>query len=323
MTVVDRIKLGDRAPAEIDRICAWMRETVLGTLRRRGVVLGLSGGIDSSVVAALGVRALGAERVLGLYLNEGESSAETVELGRLIAKHLGIATVDEDISPMLTAAGCYARRDAAFREVIPAYTSAWKSKLVLPSVVETDRYRIYSVVAQSPDGETITARLTPAAYLQVVAATNFKQRTRKMLEYFHADRLVYAVAGTPNLLEYDQGFFVKNGDGSADLKPIAHLYKTQVYELAAALGVPAEIRSRPPTTDTYSLPQSQEEFYFSLPYDRMDACLYAKDHDVPIGELAAALGLEVAQVERVYRDIEAKRLGAKYLHSGPLTLDAL
>jgi NAD+ synthase len=191
---------------------------------------------------------------------------------------------------------------------------------VLPSVLDSDRYRIYSIVVRSPDGEQITARLTPQAYLAVVAATSFKQRTRKMLEYFHADRLVYAVAGTPNLLEYDQGFFVKNGDGAADIKPIAHLYKTQVYELAAALGVPDEIRSRPPTTDTYSLPQSQEEFYFSLPYDRMDACLYAREHDVPAGEVAAALGLTAAQVERVYRDIDAKRAVARYLHAPPLTL---
>jgi NAD+ synthase len=187
-------------------------------------------------------------------------------------------------------------------------------------VLDSDRYRIFSVVAQAPGGEQHTARLTPAAYLTVVAATNFKQRTRKMLEYFHADRLVYAVAGTPNLLEYDQGFFVKNGDGAADVKPIAHLYKTQVYELAAALGIPEVIRSRPPTTDTYSLPQSQEEFYFSLAYDKMDVCLYARNHGVGADEVAAALGLTAAQVDRVFRDIDAKRAAARYLHAPPLTL---
>jgi NAD+ synthase len=318
---LEAVRLGDRAEAEIERICAWMRETVLGKLRRKGAVLGLSGGIDSSVVAALSVRAFGEGRVLGLYLNEGESSVDTVRLGRLIAGHLKIATVDEDISPILASAGCYARRDDAIREVIPEYRADWKCKIVLPSVIDSDRYRIFSVVAESPSGVSRTARLTPAAYLQIVAATNFKQRTRKMLEYYHADRLGYAVAGTPNLLEYDQGFFVKNGDGAADLKPIAHLYKTQVYELARALGIPEEICSRPPTTDTYSLPQSQEEFYFSLPYDRMDACLYARNHDVPIAEVAAALGLEVAQVERVFRDIDAKRAAARYLHSGPITID--
>jgi NAD+ synthase len=317
---LDSVRLGAGATAEIDRIVAWLAETVRGTLRRRGAVVGLSGGIDSSVVAALCVRAFGADGVLGLFMNEGESADDTAMLSGLLARHLGIPTAEENISGILAAAGCYTRRDDAIREVVPRYRSDWKCKLVLPSVLDSDRYRIYSIVVRSPEGEQITARLSPQAYLAVVAATSFKQRTRKMLEYFHADRLLYAVAGTPNLLEYDQGFFVKNGDGAADIKPIAHLYKTQVYELAAALGVPDEIRSRPPTTDTYSLPQSQEEFYFSLAYDRMDACLYARENSVPADEVAAALGLTAAQVERVYRDIDAKRAVARYLHAPPLTL---
>jgi NAD+ synthase len=316
---LDDVRLGDRAGAEIDRITAWLRDTVLGGLRRRGAVLGLSGGIDSSVCAALCARAFGPDKVLGLYMNEGESSDDTGRLARLAADHLGVATADEDISGLLAAAGCYARRDEAIRQVIPRYAPGWRCKIVLPSVIDSDRLRIFSVVVRSPDGEELTARMPPAAYLQVVAATSFKQRSRKMLEYFHADRLVYAVVGTPNRLEYDQGFFVKNGDGAADVKPIAHLYKTQVYELAAALGVPDEIRARPPTTDTYSLPQSQEEFYFSLPYQGMDACLYARDHGVPAAEVAAALGLEAVQVERVFKDIDAKRAAARYLHAAPLT----
>jgi NAD+ synthase len=156
-----------------------------------------------------------------------------------------------------------------------------------------------------------------AAYLQMVAATNFKQRVRKMMEYYHADRLNYAVAGTPNRLEYDQGFFVKLGDGSADIKPIAHLYKSQVYALAEHVGVPAEIRRRPPTTDTFSLPQTQEEFYFALPYDKMDLCLYGHNHQVPAAEVAPAVGLTSEQVERVYRDIEQKRRTTRYLHARP------
>jgi NAD+ synthase len=318
---LDDLRLGARGSAELDRISAWLRETVLGTSKRRGIVVGLSGGIDSSVVASLAVRALGADRVLGLFMNEGESADDTARLSKLIADHLGIATVDEDISPILAAAGCYTRRDDAIRSVIPRYAAGWKCKIVLPSLLEGERYRIFSVVVRSPDGEELTARMPPAAYLQVVAATSFKQRTRKMLEYFHADRLIYAVAGTPNRLEYDQGFFVKNGDGAADVKPIAHLYKTQVYELAGLLGIPEEIRTRPPTTDTYSLPQSQEEFYFSLPYTGMDVCLYARDHGVSAAEVAAALSLAPSQVERVWKDIDAKRAVARYLHAAPLVLD--
>lgn len=305
---------------ESDHIAKVVRETLGKALKRRGAVVGLSGGIDSSVVAALCVKALGRDRVLGLHMHEKESSDETRRLSRLIADSLGIETVDEEISPLLDAAGCYRRRDEAIGSVIPEYDGTWKSKIVLPSVVDSDMYRIFSVVARAPDGREVTARLPQEAYLTIVASTNFKQRVRKMLEYFHADRLNYAVAGTPNLLEYDQGFFVKNGDGAADFKPIAHLYKTQVYQLAEALGVPEEIRRRLPTTDTYSLPQSQEEFFFSLPYDKMDLCLYAKNHAVDAAEVAEALSLTPLQIERVYRDIDSKRAFARYLHMSPLTL---
>jgi len=308
------------AAAELDRITAALRDVTLRDLRRRGAVVGLSGGIDSSVVAALCARAFGRERVLGLFMNDAESSAETIELGRLAAARFGIRTIDEPLAPMLAAAGCYTRRDDAIRRVIPEYTEGWRCKIVLPSVIESDRLRIFTLVVRAPDGTMREVRMPPEVYMQVVAATNFKQRLRKMLEYYHADREGYAVVGTPNLLEYDQGFFVKNGDGAADVKPIAHLYKTQVYQLAELLDIPEEIRRRPPTTDTYSLPQSQEEFYFSLPYERMDACLYARDHDVPAKEAALALGLTPQQVERVYRDIDAKRAAARYLHAPPLVI---
>jgi NAD+ synthase len=192
---------------------------------------------------------------------------------------------------------------------------------VLPSILETERLNVTLLTVQSPAGASSTVRLTPGAYLQIVAATNYKQRVRKMTEYYHADRLNFAVAGTPNRLEYDQGFFVKQGDGAADFKPIAHLYKTQVYQLAAHLGVPGEIRRRPPTTDTFSLPQTQEEFYFALPYDRMDLCLYAFNHGVSAAEAAPAAGLTPVQAERVFKDIEAKRRATRYLHARPLLVE--
>jgi NAD+ synthase len=291
--------------------------------RRKGVIVALSGGIDSSVVAALSVRALGRERVFGLHMPERESSAETIKFSQLLADSLGIESKLEDISPILEAAGCYQRRDDAIRLVCPQYGPGYLSKIVLPSVIDSDSYRLYSVIVQAPDGTETKHRLTPESYLGIVAATNFKQRVRKMMEYYHADRLNYIVTGTPNRLEYDQGFFVKLGDGSADVKPIAHLYKSQVYALAEYLGVPEEIRARPSTTDTYSLPQSQEEFYFSLPYERMDLCLYGKNNGVPIEEVATATGLTVEQVRRVYRDIDQKRATTEYLHLPPQLVDAV
>ena len=304
--------------AETGRIVDAVRDQVLRQLRRKGVVVGISGGIDSSVVAALCARALGPERVLGLLMPERDSSPDSLELGRMLAEHLGIETVLEDIADTLDAAGCYRRRDEAIRTVFPEYGPGYKSKIVLPSLLQGPSYRIFSIVVQTPDGRASRERLPLDAYQQIVAATNFKQRVRKMMEYYHADRLRYAVAGTPNLLEYDQGFFVKNGDGSADVKPIAHLYKTQVYQLAKYLDVPAAIRTRPPTTDTYSMEQTQEEFFFSLPYDKMDVCLYGRNHAIPSEEVAAAIGLSPAQVELVYGDIDAKRKAAFYSHQRPL-----
>jgi NAD+ synthase len=259
--------------------------------------------------------------VLGLLMPERDSADETLGLSGRLAAHLGIEAIHEDITPLLDAAGCYRRRDQALREVVPEYGPGWKFKIVLPQASDDARYNFFSAVVQAPAGETQKVRLPPSAYLGIVAATNFKQRVRTMLAYYHADRLQYAVAGTPNRLEYDQGFFVKLGDGAADVKPIAHLYKTQVYALARSLGLPDEICARQPTTDTYSLSQGQDEFYFSLPYAPMDLCLWAHNHGVAAAEVAPHVGLRPDQVEWVFRDIERKRQTTRYLHSPPLLVD--
>ena len=306
---------------ETQKITDHIREVVAKRFKKRGVIVALSGGVDSSVVGALCVRALGKKRVLGLLMPEKDSSPDTLELSQLITDHLEISAVHEDITSILDAVGCYRRRDEAIKNLIPEYGPDYKCKIVLPGVMNNDTYRIFSVVVQSPQGKQIKARLNPSAYLGIVAATNFKQRVRKMLEYYHADRLNYAVTGTPNRQEYDQGFFVKLGDGAADIKPIAHLYKTQVYQMAQFLGIPDEIRNRPPTTDTYSMQQSQEEFYFSVPYDKMDLCLYGKNHAVSPENVAPVADMTVEQVERVYRDIDAKRNATRYLHTPPLLVD--
>ena len=309
------------AAAEVERIEARIREIVFRQLKRRGAVVGVSGGIDSSVVAFLCARALGKERTHILFMPEKDSSSESLRLGREVAASLGTTSVVEDIAPMLEAARCYERRDDSIRSVVPEYGPGWKSKIVLPNLVDEDRYAVFSVVVESPKGEMRKVRLSAKAYLGILAATNFKQRVRKMMEYHYADLYQYAVAGTPNRLEYDQGFFVKNGDGSADFKPIAHLYKTQVYQLAEYLGVPEEIRRRPPTTDTYSLEQSQDEFYFALPLAKMDLCVYGKNNGLVPAEVAPAVGLSESQVERVYALIDSRRKATEYLHASPALIE--
>lgn len=308
------------AAAEVERLAAGIRN-VLRDLRRRGVVVGLSGGIDSSVVAALAAHAVGPKRVMGLMLPESESSAESLVLAKQLADGLGLRTAVEDIGPTLAAAGCYRRRDDAVRTVVPEYGDGWRCKIVLPDLVSGSGYALYFVVVQAPSGEERRVRLPLDAYLGVLAATNMKQRVRTLLEYTYADRCHFAVAGTPNRLEYDQGFFVKQGDGAADFKPIAHLYKSQVYQLAEHLGVPDAIRRRRPTTDTYPLEQSQEEFYFGLSLEQTDLCLYARDHGIPPDVVGEATGLTPEQVQRAFRMIDAKREATRYLHLAPILFD--
>ena len=317
----DAVALAVDAAAETERICEALRHQVLKRLRRRGVVLGLSGGVDSSVVAALCARAFGPAAVFGVLMPEQDSDPDSLRLGRTVASWLGIDIALEDITPMLVAAGCYRRRDEFMRRVFPEYGPGWRSKIVLRKASGTAGYNVFHLVVRGPQGEQKEARMPIDVYLGVVATTNMKQRTRKQIEYYHADRLNFAVAGTPNRLEYDQGFFVKNGDGAADVKPIAHLYKSQVYQLAAHLGVPEEIRSRAPTTDTYSLSQTQEEFFFGVPLHTLDACMYALDHRLPPEAVAPAVGLSPEQVSEVYRDIAGRRRTTRYQHEPPLLVE--
>jgi NAD+ synthase len=263
------------------------------------------------------VHALGPARVFGLILPERDSSDDSAVRARILAEHLGIRTETVDIAPALEAIGCYRARDAAVRNALPEYGEGWKFKIVIDGGIE-GRVNRFRLVAQAPDGSPHERDLALPDYLAIVAATNFKQRIRKTLEYFHADRLNYAVVGTPNRLEYDQGFFVKNGDGSADVKPIAHLYKSQVYAMARHLGLPERVCAAVPTTDTYSLAQGQDEFYFALPYRQMDLALWALNHGVAAATLAQALDIDEARAQAIYDDIRNKRRTTRYLHLPPV-----
>lgn len=298
---------------EVKKISDRLVEILRHDVHRRGFVVAMSSGIDSSVSAALCVKALGPKKVFGLLLPETDSSSESLRKGKLLAEHLGIEYLVHNIAPTLEAIGCYKWRDEAIKKTFPEYGEGWKNKIAIAGGTK-GQFNHFMLIVQSPDGDVKEKRLALTEYLQIVAATNYKQRIRKTIEYFHADRLNYAVVGTPNRLEYDQGFFVKNGDGSADVKPIAHLYKSQVYDLARHLGLPEEICSTIPTTDTYSLPQGQDEFYFALPYQQMDVALWAHNHNIPAAELATELGIEEKMAEYVYNDIESKRKTTKVLH---------
>lgn len=304
----DRQSLTIDVASEVARIAGVIRHQTSRDLKRRGTVVGVSGGVDSAVCVSLATRALGPDRVLALLMPEADTDPGSTDRARALCELLGVRYHLDDIRPALGAMGCYRRRDDAIRRVFPDYGEAWRQKIALAAdLLSSDRVSYFTLTIESPSGERRTERMPSDVYLDVVAATNMKQRTRKLVEYTYAESLNYAVIGTPNRLEYALGFFVRGGDGLADLKPIAHLYKTQVYALGAELGVPDEILSQPPSTDTYSLEQTQEEFYYALPYAEMDLLLYAWEHSVSNTRAAAVMGLATEQVDRVYHDIVAKR----------------
>jgi NAD+ synthase len=312
----------DLSPAEcramVDRLAKGTADAIRG-LGRRGAVVAVSGGVDSGVVAGLCVRGLGPERVLCLRLPERDIGTTASDLGLELAEALGAPTVEEPITRALDALGCYERRDDAIRMVFPDYEPTWRHKLVRSE--PNGGIIVFSLVVERPDGTVERRRMPSGAYRALLAATNMKQRVRKLLEYTWADRLSYAVVGTPNLLEYDQGFFVKGGDGLADVKPIARLYKSQVYALAEELGLPEAIAQRQPTTETFSLPQTQEEFYFGHPYDRMDLLVWGQGQGFPAAALAPRTGMDEAAVETAYAEIERRREATAYLHAPPLFVD--
>jgi NAD+ synthase len=303
-----------------DELCERILKQVRGTLKKGGAVVGISGGIDSSVVSALCARALGPDRVLGIMMPERESSDESEKLARTLGKKFGFETIVEDLTDALTGTGCYRRRNEAIKSVFPEFDDTYSCKITIPSnILEKGTYNFFTLTINK-DGQEQTRRMPPAAYLQIVAASNFKQRLRMSTLYYYAEKRNWAVAGTGNKDEHEQGFFVKYGDGGADLKPIGHLFKIQVYQLAEYLGVPEEIINRVPTTDTYSAEVTQEEFFFGLDFYNMDMLWHALETDVPPEEAAKVLNLTADQVKRGYANIQRKIDATRYLRMHPLMI---
>ena len=309
-------------PEEVtESIVRQMRDIIGRRFHKRGAVVGVSGGIDSSVCLALSVKAFGPQKVVGVAMPEHDSNPESEQLARKLTAQYGVELIVENMTPALSGFGTYQRRDEAIKRVFPEYTPEYKAKIVLPNLMDKDALNIFYLTVIAPDGTEKTARLPLREYLQIVAASNFKQRSRMTMLYYHAERLNYAVIGTGNKNEHEQGFFVKWGDGGADIKPIAHLFKTQVYQLAEYLGVPKEIQERTPTTDTYSAETTQEEFFFRVPFEIGDLVWLGMEKGAPVAEIAAAAGISEEQVERIQHDIRQKIRTTEYLKAAPYHLE--
>lgn len=307
-------------PAEAERIAAFIINQ-LQSMHRKGIVIGLSGGVDSALAAALSVKALGKDKVIGLILPDKESSPRSAEFAAKHAAALGIETILIDITPMLEAFGTYEKRDAVAKSIFPEFGPGYGMKITLPSdLLDRDSYNIFSLTVVDPQGVTKTARLTSEQAQGIIAATCTKHRTRMMAQYYHSEKRNYLVCGTTNRSEALQGLYVKYGDGGVDIEPIAHLFKTQVRQLAAYMGVIPEIVSRPPLPDTYSAPVTDEEWYLRMPFEMLDPLLYAWENKVPVPEICRVMGLTEDQVRRAFRDFTSKYSATEHLRRMPPSL---
>jgi len=300
------------------KIVKLMQKIVLNDLQKRGAVIGVSGGLDSSVCLALSIKAFGAKKVVGISLPETESNPESLDLARELCHNFRVEFIIEDISEALRGFNTYTRRNESIKNIFPEYNNTYKAKIILPdNLLQKETLNIFKLTIISPEGKEKTKRIPLKEYLQIVAASNFKQRSRMSMLYYHAERLNYAVIGTGNKNEHEQGFFVKYGDGSADIKPIAHLFKTQVFQLAEYLNIPKEILSRTPTTDTYSAECTQEEFFFRVPFEIGDLAWLALEKEIPLKKVSQELDLSEEQVLRIQKDIKRKIKTAAYLKAAP------
>lgn len=318
--LADAMKLS--VEEEVLRITGWLRKQVFQDFKRRGGVVGVSGGIDSAVTLALAVRALGADKVTAVFMPEKDSSPESHMLATEVASKFKVEFVAKDITSALEALGCYEHLADAVRDVYPDYDANQdKVKLVLPNdLLDKPGLNVFSLVLRRNGQPEQQKLLPPRAYLEIIAASNMKQRTRMLTLYFHAEKRNYAVIGTANKNEHEQGFFVKYGDGGADLQPIRHLYKSQIYQLARFLEIPQRIIERIPTTDTYSAGSTQEEFYFRVPFDLLDKIWLGMERDMSASDVAQDLGLRAEQVERVMTDLTQKKRTTEYLRTCPVSL---
>jgi len=305
---------------EIEKITYKLRQDIHGILKRNGAVVGISGGIDSSVTLALVAKALGSDNVLGIMLPEKDSSSESKEFALKLAQKFNVQTIEEDITNSLEGIGCYRRRDEAVSSIFSEYNpEEYKMKIgVNKSGINQNLPPVFTLTIIDKQGDAKSKLLPAREYLQIVAASNFKQRSRMSMLYYHAERMHYAMVGTPNKHEVQQGFFVKYGDGGADIMPIAHLYKSQVYQLAEHLGVPNDIIKRTPTTDTYTAEQTQEEFFFQMPYQEMDLLWYAFENEIHPEEVSGIIDKTPEEINQIFKNFSRKQKTTEYLRMAPI-----
>jgi NAD+ synthase len=302
-----------------EKLPPFIKETVVNDLKKDGIVIGVSGGVDSALIATLAVKALGPDHVYGLILPEKESSPSSRELATRLCKKLKIPYGEVPITPMLESFGIYSQKESILRELFPQYDPViHTTNLFLPPGISSlSLLALPSIRLSNEKGSISTKRLSAPQYLKLISLQNVKQRTRMIVLYMHAEKMNYSVSGTTNKSELLTGYFVKFGDGGVDLEPIADLYKLQVYNLSEMLNIDTKIISRAPSPDTWSHFTSDEDFYLRMPYDILDQLLYAEEHDLPSEVVQKSTGLNASQIESAFKHIHTMKNASRMLQLPP------
>ncbi len=306
---------------EVEKLSKFVVNQVNIVFRRKGVIVGLSGGIDSACMASVAAHAIGEEKVFGLILPEKESNPISREFAIKHAQTLGIEFCEIDITPTVDSVFSYSWRDKLLQRLIPEYEPGYKYNITLPTdLLELAAFNFYNLQVQMPDGGIKKKRLNLVEFHSVTSFANIKIRSRMIHLYAEAERRNLVVAGTTNRTEFILGDFCKYGDGGTDIEPLSYLYKNQIYQISEYLKVIPEIMNRQPSPDTFSLPVSDQEFFFRIPFDKLDYLLYAWEHKVSADETAKVLDLSVDAVERAFKDFKSKNNATKHLRTTPYML---
>jgi len=300
----------------VNNICDFIKNEISNKLQRSGAVIGLSGGIDSAVTAALCVRAIGSEKVLGLIMPEKESEPESQVLAKQFADKYNIKTEIIDITSILDSFGVYKNKEKIVKEKFPNFNNDCKYRVVVPPKFENTVGIPYLDILDDKNKQH-KLKISSFEFLALTAATSIKHRVRMTMLYYHGERNNLAVIGTTNKSEYLQGYFVKYGDGGSDIEPIVNLYKSQVYQLGQFLNMPQEILTKDASPDVWSFTTNDEEFFYSVPYEKVDLILYARENNLTVKEIQKLSNLSIENIESLLRFQNQKQNKSQHMREVP------
>jgi len=314
MNISDFLKL-QNIKTDVENMCTFLQGEISVKSQKSGAIVGLSGGIDSTVTMALCAKALGSEKTLGLTMFEKESSPSNKDLINEIAQNYDIKIENIDITPILDSFGVYSYREKIVKKKFPDFNSNCKYRVVVPPNFSSIGIPYLEILDEENQNHKI--KISSSDFLTLTSATSIKHRVRMTLLYFHAEKNNLSVVGTTNKSEYLQGYFVKYGDGGSDIEPLVNLYKSQIYQIGNFLNVPEDILNNDASPDVWSYSTTDEEFFYTVPYEIVDLILYAREKKLSIVEIKKLSNLPEEKIQNLLRFQDIKQRKSQHMRDLP------